>query len=351
MRALDGLGVARALDDGGIVGVDLDLLGHAQVLELDLVELEAQVLHHGGRARQDRDVLEHRLAAIAVARGLDGGDVERAAELVDDERGERLAGDVLGNDEQRLLGGHHLFEDGDQLGHVLDLVLVDEDEALVELDLHVFGVGDEVGREIAAVELHALDDGDLGIEALALFDGDHAVLADLLERVGHDLADLGVVVGGDGGDVLNVGLALDGGGHVVDRLAGGLDGELHAADQRVGVNAAGDVLEPFAEEGFGQDGGGGRAVAGVVAGLAGGLLDEEGAHVFELVGELDFFGDRHAVLGDGGPAPGLVEHGIAAARPEGGLDRPRQLLNAGEQGLTSIHVEGEFFRTHFSSSK
>jgi hypothetical protein len=56
---------------------------------------------------------------------------------------------------------------------------VDEHEALVELDLHVVGVGDEVGREVAAVELHALDDGDLGLEALALFDGDDAVLADL----------------------------------------------------------------------------------------------------------------------------------------------------------------------------
>jgi hypothetical protein len=79
---------------------------------------------------------------------------------------------------------------GTSLAHALDLVLVDEDEALVELDLHVVDIGDEVGREEAAVELHALDDGRLGLEALALFDRDDAVLADLLERVGHDLADL-----------------------------------------------------------------------------------------------------------------------------------------------------------------
>ena len=57
--------------------------------------------HDDLAAREDRDVLEHLLAAIAEARRLDGADLERAAELVDDERGERLALDVLGDDEER----------------------------------------------------------------------------------------------------------------------------------------------------------------------------------------------------------------------------------------------------------
>src|SRR3712207_8329228 len=43
-------------------------------------------------------------------------------------------------------------------------------------------------------ELHALDDVDVGLEALALLDGDDAVLAHAHERVGHDVADLAVVV-------------------------------------------------------------------------------------------------------------------------------------------------------------
>jgi hypothetical protein len=41
-------------------------------------------------------------------------------------------------------------------------------------------------------------------------------------------------------------------------------------------------FRPLAEEGLGQDGGGGGAVAGVVAGLAGRLLDQQGAHVLRL---------------------------------------------------------------------
>ena len=66
---------------------------------------------------------------------------------------------------------------------------------------HLLGVGDEIGREIAAVELHALDDLDLGVERLGLLDRDHAFIADLLHRLGDHLADLGVAVRRDGADL------------------------------------------------------------------------------------------------------------------------------------------------------
>ena len=62
-------------------------------------------------AGEDGDVLEHGLAAVAEARRLDGRDLEAAAQLVDDERGKRLAFDVLGDDQQRLAGLHDGFED------------------------------------------------------------------------------------------------------------------------------------------------------------------------------------------------------------------------------------------------
>ena len=92
---------AGALDDRRVVLVDRDLLGLAEVLELDVLELDAEVLGDGLAAGQDRDVLEHRLAAIAEARRLDRRGLQRAAQLVDDERRQRLALDVLGDDEQR----------------------------------------------------------------------------------------------------------------------------------------------------------------------------------------------------------------------------------------------------------
>ena len=177
------------------------------------------------------------------------------------------------------------------------------------------------GREEAAVELHALDDVDLGLEALAFFDRDDAVLADLLEGVGHDLADLAVVVGADGGDVLDVVLARRSACDCFlrsrrrpPRRPCGCRGPAPSASA-----PAVDVLEALAEDRLGQHGRGRGAVAGVVAGLAGGLLHELGAHVLGLVRELDLLGDGDAVLGDGRAAPALVEDGVAPARAQGAL--------------------------------
>ena len=45
-----------------------DLLGVAEVLELDVLELDAEVLGDRLAAGEDRDVLEHGLAAVAEAR-------------------------------------------------------------------------------------------------------------------------------------------------------------------------------------------------------------------------------------------------------------------------------------------
>jgi hypothetical protein len=72
---------------------------------------------------------------------------------------------------------------------------------ILELGHHLVGVGHEVGAEIAAVELHAIDDLGLGDEALVLLDGDDALVADLLHRVGDLPADLGLAVGRDRTDL------------------------------------------------------------------------------------------------------------------------------------------------------
>ena len=78
MDDLDGLGVAEHLDGG--VGD-----GHAEVLVDDL------------RAGDGGDVLEDALAAVTEAGGLDGDDIQRAAQLVEQQGGQGLALDVLGD--------------------------------------------------------------------------------------------------------------------------------------------------------------------------------------------------------------------------------------------------------------
>ena len=78
-----------------------------------------------------------------------------------------------------------------------DLLLVHQDVGVFEHALHRVRIGDEVGGQVAAVELHAFDPFDFGLQALAFVDGDDAVLADLFHRVGQQIADLAIVVGGD----------------------------------------------------------------------------------------------------------------------------------------------------------
>src|SRR5262245_52117567 len=132
------------------------------------------------------------LAAVAEARGLDGADGQVVADAVDHQHRQRLALDVLGDDEQRPAGLSDLLQQRQHVADVVELLLVDQNVRVLKLARHVLVV-DEVRRAVALVELHALDELQRRLGGLALLDRDDAVLADLLEGVGHDLADAVVV--------------------------------------------------------------------------------------------------------------------------------------------------------------
>src|SRR5690606_27685091 len=85
---LDDLARALALDDRGLVLAAAHALGTAELRERDVFELVAELFADDLAAGHGRDVLEHLLAAVAEAGGLDGGDVECAAQAVEDQRGE-----------------------------------------------------------------------------------------------------------------------------------------------------------------------------------------------------------------------------------------------------------------------
>ena len=70
------------------------------------------------------------------------------------------------------------------------------------------GVGHEVRRQVALVELHTFGELELDTERVRLFDRDGAVLADLVDRVGNRLTDRRVG-GRDGRDLSDLGLARD----------------------------------------------------------------------------------------------------------------------------------------------
>ncbi len=271
---------------------------------------------------------------------------ETAAKLVDHERGKRLAFDVLGDDEDRLAGLHHQLEQGEQRLHVGELLLVDENVGALELDAHLVGVGDEVGGNITAVELHTFDHFQLGLERLRLLDGDHAVIADLLHGLGDHGADLVVAVGGDGADLrdLFAGGDLLGLGAQLGEYGG--YGQIDAALQIHRVGAGRHRLGAFLDDGLREQGRRGGAVAGGVGGLRGDLAHHLRAHILELILELDLLRHRHAVLGDARGAERFLEHDVAALGAERHLDRIGQDVDAVEHALAGVLSKLHFLSCH-----
>ena len=60
---------------------------------------------------------------------------------------------------------------------------------------HLFGVGDEVWRQVAAIKLHTFNDIEFKFEALGFFNGDHAFFADLFHGFSNLAAHFGVAIG------------------------------------------------------------------------------------------------------------------------------------------------------------
>src|SRR5690606_37083673 len=335
--------VAGTFDERGVLLVDNHLLDAAEVRKLNVLQLDPQVLEDRLTAAHDGDILHHRLAAIAVARSLDGSDLEGAPQLVDHQRREGFAFDVFGDDQQRLAALHDFLQDRHEVLDVGDLLFVDQHVSVLEDDFHRLRISHEVGRQISAVELHALDDLEAGLQRLAFLDGNHAVFADRFHGVGEDVADGVVAVrshGADLGDGLLV-AALD--RHVLEIGDDVFNSLVHAALHFERADTGDHCLEAFGVDCLGHDGGGGGAVAGRIRRFAGDLANHAGAHVLELVAQFDLAGDGDAVLGDGRRAEGFLENHVAALRPERHADRPGELADAAADGFLCFLVESDHF--------
>ena len=173
---------------------------------------------------------------------------------------------------------------------------------------------------------------------LRLFDGDDAFLADLLHGLGEELADGFVAVGADGADLGDLFRVLGLLGALLQRVDDGLDGLVDAALDLHRVVSGGDELGAFAVDRLGEHGRGGGAVAGDVARLRGDFTDHLGAHVLEVVLELDLLGDRDAVLGDGRRAEALLDDDVATLGAERDLTAFASALTPARMRLRAFSV-------------
>src|SRR5690606_5381432 len=337
---LDLAGVTSTLDDGRLVLGDDDLAGAAEQVEVRVLELEAHLFGDDLAAREDRDVLQLSLAAVAEARSLDGNGLEDAADLVQHERREGFALDVLRDDDELAARLHDLLDDGKKILDVRDLLVCEEDVRVLEHGLLAVGVRDEVGVQVALVEAHTLGQLELGAEGLSLLDRDDALLADLVDGLGDQRADLRVS-GRDRRGRGDLVLGLDLAGVRLKLGDDGRNGLLDTALEAHGVGAGGDVAEALAHERLSEHRSRRRTVTGDVVGLLGDLLDELRTDLLVRVVELDLLSDRHTVVRDRGRAPLLLQNDVAAARAERHLDGVGQLVEAALEAATGLLVESD----------
>src|SRR5215208_752450 len=279
------LGVARAAHDGGAVLRHDRLPRPPQLVELGILQLEAQLLGDDFSAGEDGDVLQHPLAPVAEERGPYRRHIQRAARLVDYQGRQRLAFQVIRDDQERTVGLHHLVEDGQEVMDVADLLAGDQDVGIVEDGFHPLLVRHEVWGDVSFVELHTLGELEFHREGLALLDVHHAVLADLLQRVGDDAPDL-LGARADGAHADHLVPTADLLRLFLDSLDGDLGGLLDPTPQENRVRSGRDVLDAFVDDLLSQDERRRRTVAGHVVGLEGDLLDELGGLVLEDVAQL-----------------------------------------------------------------
>src|SRR5690606_98720 len=138
------------------------------------------------------------------------------------------------------------------------------------------------------------------------------------------------------GDFGVLGNGLSGLAEVLDDFG---DGEVDAALQVHRVHAGGDELDAFVDDGLAEHGRRGGAVTGNIVGLRSHGAQHLGAHVLELVLELDLLGDGHAVLGDARGTERLVDHDVAALGPQGDLHRIGENVDATNHLVAGIGGE------------
>src|SRR6185312_1864376 len=349
----DVLWLAGTVDDGAVFLGHFDALGLAQQFQRGFFQRQTGFFGNHRAARQDGDVFQHGLAAVAEARRLDGGGLQDATDVVHDQRGQGFAFHVFRHDQQRAAGLGNLFQHRQQITDVADLLVENQDVRIFQDGDLLVRVVDEVGRQVAAIELHAFDHVQFVFQRLAVFDGDHAFLADLVHRVGDDFAHGHVAIGRDGADLRDGFAGGAGLGELVQLIHGHGHGLVDAALQIHGADAGGHVLQAFFDDRLGEHGGGGGTVAGVIGGLGGDFLHQLGTDVFELVFQFDFLGDGYTVLGHRRGAEGAVQHHVPTLRAHGGLDGVRQDVDtahdAGARVVTKIdllcsHVEIPWFK-------
>src|SRR6266571_1758955 len=335
-----------AFDDGGVVLVNRHALGPAEIVQRNVFQFDPQVIGDHVAAGQYGDVTQHLFTPIAKARRLHRRALQCTTQFVDHQRGQGFALNILRDDHQRLAHLGDLLEDGQEVTHVADLFLVQQNVGILQVRFHALGISHKVRRQIATVELHALDDVQRGIHALGLFHRDDTVFANFLHRFGNQVTNGRVIVGRNGTHLGDFLLVLGGAAELFDLFHHHLDSAIDTALEVHRIGTRGDVFHAFAEDRLGQYRRGGCAIPRHIAGLARDLTQHLRAHILEGVLQLDFLRHGDPVFGGDRRAKLFINDDIPPLRTERRLHGFGQLIDTAHDGTTRISAVQNLLSCH-----
>ncbi len=215
---------------------------------------------------------------------------------------------------------------------------MEQDVGVLEDGFLTLSVSYEVRGEEALVETHTLGGLKGGFEGVGLLNGDDALAANLLHGLCNQATNLAVVCRDRCGCSDLVG-RLDFLCVCVQVLNDLLNSGVNTALKSDRVCASCDVTQAFAYQCLRKDGRGGGSVTCDVVSLLGDFLYEFCADLFVRIFKIDFLSNGHAVLGNGGGAPLLIEDNIAALGAKRDLDSVSEDVQAALHGATCFLVK------------
>ncbi len=344
-----GLGTATVNDCGVFLG-DRNALGCAEHVEGHVFQLDAEVFGNNCTTGQDSDVFQHGFTAVTEARSFYSSDLQATAQLVDNQRCKRFAFNVFSNDDQRLAGLNNGFEDRQHWLKRGELLLVKKDQRVIHLGDHLVRVGDEVRRQVTAVELHAFYDFKFGFQGLGFFDGDDTFIADLVHGLGDHVTNFFFAVCGDGTNLCDLVIRLDLLGVFFQLLDNFGNCLVDTALEVHRVHAGGNALHAFANDGLCENRGSRGAVTCNVVRLGSDFAEHLSTHVLELVFQFDFLGNSHTIFRGARCAEGFFDHDVTTLGAERDFHSVGEDVHAFEHVFAGVWAEANNLGCHYANS-
>ena len=187
------------------------------------------------------------------------------------------------------------------------------------------------------------------MQALTIFDSNHAFLADFFHGLSNDLAHGGISVGGNCSDLRDFRVGRAWLGNFFELLDDRGDCHVDAALQIHRIHSSHNELHSFANNRLCKHGGGGGTISSHVRRFAGDLLCHLRAHILKLVFKFDLFRYNDPRAGDERRTIGTFENNVATLRTEGHFDHIRQDIYTFHDPGTGGFMKQNLFCRHGAS--